>query len=42
MADLAPPRTQANAPELVVLGAAGLGKARLIDNVTPETELICP
>ena len=42
MADLAPPRAQANAPELVVLGAAGLGKARLIDNVTPETELICP
>ena len=41
-ADLAPPRAQASAQELVVLGAAQLGKARLIDNVSPESELICP
>ena len=37
--DLAAPDTEADARALVVLGAARLGKTRLIDNISPEPEL---
>jgi len=38
-ADLAAPDAGAEARDLVVLGAARLGKARLIDNISPENGL---